>query len=65
VMFVWQSAQILFPTNVAPSISGGEIKVRFRVEQELSAKPINPSAPNANSPLDRHRIIMSEIVGNN
>jgi hypothetical protein len=64
-MFVWQSAQVLFPTKVAPSISGGEIDVVFRVEQELSAKPINPSAPSANNPPERHRIIMSEIVGNN
>ena len=51
MMPLWQSAQVLLPTKLAPGIAGGAVTVAGAMEHELTSRAMTPAAPTKTAPM--------------
>lgn len=49
-MLLWQSVQVLLPTNVAPGMAGAEIPEVEVVEHEFTSRALLPATPRKTAP---------------
>src|SRR5262249_9729663 len=61
VMFPWQSAHALSPTNVAPSVIGGATTVLSTVAHELPSKMSNPIPADTPAAINEPRALSHNL----